>query len=189
MSSTVETSVDIRPFHVDIPDEALEDLRRRLAATNWPEQETVESQGVPLAMIQKLARHWATDYDWRKVEAELNALPQFITEIDGLDIHFIHVRFAARRRAAAHRQSRLAGLDHRAAEDHRSAERSDGARRKCGRRVPRGGSVDAGLRVLREADGDRLGPRAHGPGLGGADEPPRLQQVRRPGRRLGCVRR
>jgi pimeloyl-ACP methyl ester carboxylesterase len=94
MSSTVETAIDIRPFRVDIPDEALEDLRRRIAATNWPEKETVadQSQGVPLAMIQKLARYWMTDYDWRRCEADLNALPQFITEIDGLDIHFLHVR-------------------------------------------------------------------------------------------------
>jgi hypothetical protein len=94
MSSTVETAGDIRPFHVDIPDEALGDLRRRIAATNWPEKETVadQSQGVPLAMIQKLARYWMTDYDWRTCEANLNALPQFIAEIDGLDIHFIHVR-------------------------------------------------------------------------------------------------
>jgi pimeloyl-ACP methyl ester carboxylesterase len=94
MSSTVETATDIRPFHVDIPDEDLDDLRRRIAATQWPEQETVgdQSQGVPLATIQKLARYWMTDYDWRKCEATLNALPQFITEIDGLDIHFIHVR-------------------------------------------------------------------------------------------------
>src|SRR5262245_42159630 len=94
MSSTVETATEIRPFHVDISDEALEDLRRRVAATNWPEKETVrdQSQGVPLAMIQELARHWATEYDWRTCEAALNALPQFITEIDGLDIHFIHVR-------------------------------------------------------------------------------------------------
>jgi pimeloyl-ACP methyl ester carboxylesterase len=94
VSTTVETGIEIRPFRVDIPDEALEDLRRRIAATQWPEQETVadSSQGVPLAVIQKLARHWMTDYDWRTVEAKLNALPQFITEIDGLDIHFIHVR-------------------------------------------------------------------------------------------------
>jgi pimeloyl-ACP methyl ester carboxylesterase len=94
LSSTVETSTEIRPFQLDIPDEALDDLRRRIAATQWPEKETVddESQGVPLAMIQGLARYWATDYDWRKCEEKLNALPQFITEIDGLDIHFIHVR-------------------------------------------------------------------------------------------------
>jgi pimeloyl-ACP methyl ester carboxylesterase len=94
MSSTVETASEIRPFRVDVPDEALEDLRRRIATTNWPEKETVadQSQGVPLAMIQKLARHWMTDYDWRNCEAKLNALPQFMTEIDGLDFHFVHVR-------------------------------------------------------------------------------------------------
>jgi pimeloyl-ACP methyl ester carboxylesterase len=84
----------IRPFRINVPEEVLVDLRRRVAATRWPDQETVtdDSQGVPLATMQELARHWATDYDWRKVEARLNALPQFITEIDGLDIHFIHVR-------------------------------------------------------------------------------------------------
>ena len=84
----------LRPFHFHAPDEALEDLRRRIAATKWPGRETVTdaSQGVQLATMQKLARYWETDYDWRKVEARLNALPQFITEIDGLDIHFIHVR-------------------------------------------------------------------------------------------------
>ncbi len=84
----------IRPFHVSIPEEKLVDLRRRIAATNWPEKETVDdqSQGVPLATIQELARYWATEYDWRQCEAKLNALPQFITTIDGLDIHFIHVR-------------------------------------------------------------------------------------------------
>jgi hypothetical protein len=94
MSGTVKTTTEIRPFHVDIPDEALDDLRRRIAATQWPEKETVadESQGVPLAMIQKLARYWATDYDWRRCEAKLNARPQFMTELDGLEIHFIHVR-------------------------------------------------------------------------------------------------
>jgi pimeloyl-ACP methyl ester carboxylesterase len=94
MSTTVQTAVEIRPFQVDVPHEALDDLRRRIASTNWPEQETVadQSQGVPLAMIQKLARYWMTDYEWRTCEAKLNALPQFVTEIDGLDIHFIHAR-------------------------------------------------------------------------------------------------
>ena len=84
----------IRPFHIDVPEEALTDLRRRVAATRWPERETVadDTQGVQLATIQNLARYWATDYDWRKGEAKLKALPHFITEIDGLDIHFIHVR-------------------------------------------------------------------------------------------------
>src|SRR6202044_729977 len=84
----------IRPFRVNIPKTELTELHRRIKATRWPDRETVtdESQGVPLATIQELARYWATDYDWRKIEAKLNALPQFITEIDGLDIHFIHVR-------------------------------------------------------------------------------------------------
>ena len=84
----------IRPFSIHFPDEALANLRRRITATVWPEQETVadDSQGVQLATVQKLARHWATDYDWRKVEAKLNALPNYVTKIDGLDIHFIHVR-------------------------------------------------------------------------------------------------
>jgi len=85
---------EIRPFRVNFPDDALVDLRRRIAATRWPDKETVAdpSQGVQLATVQQLARYWQTDYDWRKAEARLNALPQFITEIDGLDIHFIHVR-------------------------------------------------------------------------------------------------
>ena len=84
----------IHPFRINVPEAKLVDLRRRIAATQWPERETVadQSQGVQLATIQDLARYWATDYDWRKVEANLNALPQFTTEIDGLDIHFIHVR-------------------------------------------------------------------------------------------------
>jgi pimeloyl-ACP methyl ester carboxylesterase len=84
----------IRPFGVDVPEEALTELRRRLAATRWPDRETVadRSQGTQLAKLQDLVRYWATDYDWRQAEARLNALPQFITEIDGLDIHFIHVR-------------------------------------------------------------------------------------------------
>jgi pimeloyl-ACP methyl ester carboxylesterase len=88
------TDLEVRPFRIEVPEEDLLDLRRRIAATQWPEKETVadESQGVPLATIQELARYWATDYDWRKCEAKLNALPQFMTEIDGLDIHFIHVR-------------------------------------------------------------------------------------------------
>src|ERR687898_28828 len=85
----------IRPFHVNkVPEAELTELRRRINATRWPERETVTdaSQGVQLATIQKLARYWATDYDWRKIEARLSSFPQFITEIDGLDIHFIHVR-------------------------------------------------------------------------------------------------
>lgn len=84
----------IRPFHVNVPEEALTDLRHRILATRWPDKELVNdhSQGVPLATMKKLASYWASDYDWRKCEAKLNALPQFTTEIDGLKIHFIHVR-------------------------------------------------------------------------------------------------
>jgi pimeloyl-ACP methyl ester carboxylesterase len=97
VSVTTETTAGgpaIRPFKVDIPDEALDDLRRRIAATRWPEKETVadQSQGVPLATMQALAQYWLTEYDFRRLEARLNALPQFVTEIDGLDIHFIHVK-------------------------------------------------------------------------------------------------
>jgi len=83
---------EIRPFRVDIPETELTDLRKRINATRWPEQENDPSQGVALKTIQALAHYWGTDYDWRKCEAKLNALPNFITEIDGLDIHFIHVR-------------------------------------------------------------------------------------------------
>ena len=93
-SSDASSADAVRPFRVDVPEDALVDLRRRIATTRWPDKETVddESQGVQLAAIEEVARYWGTDYDWRKVEARLNALPQFVTEIDGLDIHFLHVR-------------------------------------------------------------------------------------------------
>ena len=92
--STVQTTIDIRPFHVDIAEEELSELRDRIAGTRLPSRELVtdRSQGVQLATIEKLARYWETEYDWRKAEQKLNALPQFTTEIDGVDIHFIHVR-------------------------------------------------------------------------------------------------
>jgi pimeloyl-ACP methyl ester carboxylesterase len=94
MSTGVETASEIRPFRIDVPEEDLVDLRRRIAATRWPSKELVEdrSQGVQLATLQELARYWETDYDWRECEEKLNALSQFTTEIDGVDIHFIHVR-------------------------------------------------------------------------------------------------
>jgi pimeloyl-ACP methyl ester carboxylesterase len=94
MSNTVETATEIRTFQVDVPQEQLDDLRRRIEATRWPSKELVadRSQGVQLATMQELARYWATDYDWRKAEAKLNALPQFRTEIDGVEMHFIHVK-------------------------------------------------------------------------------------------------
>ena len=88
------TATEVRPFRVDMPEEAIADLRRRIVATHWPHKELVAdpSQGVQLAMLQELARYWANEYDWRTCEARLNALPQFMTTIDGLDIHFIHVK-------------------------------------------------------------------------------------------------
>ena len=94
MSTTIETTTEIRPFTVEIPDEQIDDLRRRIAATRWPTKELVpdRSQGVQLDALQALARYWENDYDFSRVEAELNALPQFTTEIDGVDIHFIHVQ-------------------------------------------------------------------------------------------------
>jgi pimeloyl-ACP methyl ester carboxylesterase len=92
--ATAASSDAIRPFRINVPEADLVDLRRRIAATRWPDRETVNdrSQGIQLAKFQELVRHWGTNYDWRKVEARLNALPQFTTEIDGVDIHFIHVR-------------------------------------------------------------------------------------------------
>ena len=92
VAETVDTA--IQPFRVNIPEADLADLKRRLAATRWPDKETVgdQSQGVQLAKLQELVRYWGTDYDWRKAEATLNAYPQFMTNIDGVDIHFIHVR-------------------------------------------------------------------------------------------------
>src|ERR1700742_5053915 len=94
MSQLTTDSSTIRELEIGFPDADLDDLRRRITATRWPERETVgdDSQGVPLALMLDVARYWASDYDWRRCEARLNALPNFITEIDGLDIHFIHVR-------------------------------------------------------------------------------------------------
>jgi pimeloyl-ACP methyl ester carboxylesterase len=94
MSTTVETATEIRPFQIDIPEQKIEDLHHRIAATRWPGKELVDdrSQGVQLATLKALADYWAGDYDFGRAEARLNALPQFKTEIDGVDVHFIHVR-------------------------------------------------------------------------------------------------
>ena len=157
MAVTTERSAGdttIRPFTIEIPEAELEDLRARIAATRFPEKETVEddSQGVPLALMQDLARYWATEYDWRKCEARLNALPNFITEIDGLDIHFIHVRSKhedALPLVVCHgwpgsivEQLKLIGR----------LTDPDRARRERVGRLPRRDPVDAGVRVLRQAD-------------------------------------
>jgi hypothetical protein len=94
MGSATETAIDMRPFQVEISEEELAELRRRIEATRWPSKELVadRSQGVQLATLQELARYWTGEYDWRKCEARLNALPQFTTQIDGVDIHFLHVK-------------------------------------------------------------------------------------------------
>ena len=94
MSTTADTATDIRSFHVEITDAQIDDLRRRIGSTRWPTKELVadRSQGVQLGTLQALARYWANEYDFRRLEERLNALPQFTTEIDGVEIHFIHVR-------------------------------------------------------------------------------------------------
>ena len=144
---------------------------QRLAATRLPSKELVDdrSQGVQLATIQELTRYWATDYDWRTIEATLNALPQFTTEIDGVDIHFIHVKSHARERVAADHDPRLARLGHRAARDHRSAHGPDRARRNRRGRLRPGAAVHSRLRLLGPAGRARLGSGPHRAGLGGAD--------------------
>ncbi len=169
----------IRPFRINVPEEALTDLRRRIAATRWPERETVTdaSQGVQLATIQKLARYWATEYDWRKCEAKLNALPHFITEIDGLDIHFIHVR-------SKHENALPIIVTHgwpgSVVEQLKIIDPLDQSHRPWRERVgclPRRDPVDAGLRLLGQADDHRLGPHPHRPRLDRADEAPRLHAI------------
>ena len=94
--TSVETAAEVRPFHVEIPQEAVDDLRRRITATRWPSRELVgdRSQGVQLATLKALADYWTTEYDFGRIAERLNALPQFSTEIDGVEIHFIHVRSA-----------------------------------------------------------------------------------------------
>ena len=125
------------------------------------------------------------EYDWRKCEARLNAYPQFVTEIDGLDIHFVHARSKHEDALPRHRLPRMARLAHRADEDRRPAHRPDGAWRQRLGRLPRGDPEHAGLRVLGQADRDRLGCDPHRARLGGADEAPRLHAVRGGRRRLG----
>ena len=178
----------IRPFRFNAPEAELIELRRRVAATRWPEKETVtdQSQGVQLATIQALARYWATDYDWRKAEARLNALPHFITEIDGLDIHFIHVRSKhenALPLIVTHgwpgsilEQMKI--IDPLTNPTAHGGSASDALRCRD--------SVDARLRLFRQADHDRLGPRPHRTRLDRADEAPRIHEVRGAGWRLGC---
>ena len=156
---------EIRPFSFHAPEAELVDLRKRINATKWPEREQVtdDSQGVQLDTIQKLARYWATEYDWRKVEARLNALPNFITNIDGLDIHFIHVR-------SKHESALPMIVTH---------------------GWP--GSIIEQLKIIEppgygfsgKPTAPGVEPRQHRQGVGDADATPRLRKVRGAGWRLG----
>ena len=159
---------EIREFTIDGPEEELEDLRRRIKATRWPDREVDPSQGVQLETIQALADYWATDYDWRSFEERFAALPQFVTEIDGVDIHFIHVRSEHEDALPMIVTHGWPGSIDRAAQDHRAAHQPDGARRERGGRVPPGDPVAAGPRLLGQADRARLGPDPHRDGLGRA---------------------
>ena len=179
---------DIREFTIDVPEDQLADLRSRINATKWPDREVDASQGVQLETIQALAGYWGTDYDWRKFEERFAALPHFITEIDGVDIHFIHVRSEhedALPLIVTHgwpgsTVEQLKIIDPLTNPTEHGAERSGRLRSRD--------SVAAGPRVLGEADRDRLGPHSHRPRVGRADEPPRIHGVRRAGRRLGQCR-
>ena len=145
----------------------------------------IQSQGPRLATMQALARYWAEEYDWRKCEEKLQALPHFITEIDGLDIHFIHVRSEhedAVPLLVAHGWPGSVIEQLKIIDPLTNPTAHGGERSGC---VPSGDSVDAGLRVLRQAGHDRLGARAHRACLGGADEAPGIRPLRRHGRRLG----
>ena len=136
MAHSTMTHLAVRPFRIDVPEEALADLRRRIAATRWPEQGDGRGCSRRACSSRRCRSSRATGRPTTtgaRCEARLNALPQFITEIDGLDIHFIHVRSKHAERVAAHRHARLARLDHRAAEDHRSADQSHGPWRRARR--------------------------------------------------------
>ena len=185
MSSTVETATEIRSFHFEIPEEQIEDLRRRIAATRWPSKELVDdrSQGVQLATMQALARYWAEDYDFGKLEARLNELPQFTTEIDGVEIHFIHVK-------SEHEDALPLIMTH--GWPGSVVELLDTVGPLTDPTAHGGDAEDAfhlvlpsaaRLRLLGRADRDRLERRPHRAGMGGADAPPRLHPLRRPGRR------
>ena len=153
MSATTEKpsgATEIRPFQVEVPEADLDDLRQRIAATRWPSRELVDdrSQGVQLSTTQALASFWETEYDWRACEARLNALPQFKTEIDGVEIHFIHVRSPHEDALPLVMTHGWPGSVDRAARDRRPADRPDRARRERRGRVPPGAALAARLRVL-----------------------------------------
>ena len=180
---TTSTQETLRPFRVDIAEDALVDLRKRIGATRWPDRETVpdQSQGVQLATIQALARYWASEYDWRKIEAKLNALPNFITEIDGLDIHFIHVR-------SKHDNALPLIVTHGWPGSIIEQLKIVDPLTIPPRRRSASDAFDVvipsmpGYGFSSKPTADRLGPRAHRARLGRVDEAPRLQSLRGAGR-------
>ena len=190
MSTAAETAIDIRTFQVEIPEEELADLRRRIEATRLPSKELVEdrSQGVQLATMQELARYWTTDYDLAQIEARLNALPQFTTEIDGVEIHFIHVR-------SQHEDALPLIMTHGWPGSVIELLETVGPLTDP---TAHGGTAEDAFHLVLPSlpgygfssepaelgwDAGRTGTR-----VGGADAPPRLHPLRRPGRRRGCPR-
>ena len=186
MSTTV-TPTDIRSFQIEIPQEQIADLRRRITSTRWPAEELVpdRSQGVQLATLQALARYWADEYDWRKCEARLNVLPQFTTEIDGVEIHFIHVKSRHENAMPLIMTHGWPGSVVELLDTIGPLTDPTAHGGNCRGRVPRGAAVVARLRLLGRADRARLGERPHRHGVGRADAPPRLLALRRPGWRRG----
>ncbi len=183
MTQSYEQSTDknaIRPFSVNVPEAELADMLRRINATRLPEKEPVAdmSQGVPLATIEKLQRYWGNEYNWRKCEARFNAFPGFITEIDGLDIHFIHARSKHENALPIIITHGWPGSIVEQLEDHRAADQSDSTRWNRIGRVPCRRPVDAWLRILGKANLDWLGPRPNRTRLGGVDESSRLRTLR-----------
>ncbi len=189
---TQATTADpaIRPFRIEVPEEEVVELRRRIAETRWPTQELVadRSQGVQLATIQELARYWGAGYDWRACEARLNALPQFMTEIDGVDIHFIHVK-------SPHEGALPLIMTH--GWPGSVIELLEVVGPLTDPTSHGGRAEDAFDLVLPSLPGygfssepaeARLGPKPHCARLGGADESPRLHPLRRPRRRRGLLR-
>ena len=158
----------IRPFRIDIPEESLQELRRRVAVPRWPDRETVSdrTQGAQLAKVQELVDYWATDYDWRKLEAKLNALPQFITEIDGLDIHFFHVRSPHANALPLIMTHGWPGSFLEFVKADRAAQRSRVPWSSRGGRVRSRRALNARFRLLSQAAGDRLESRTHRRRLG-----------------------
>ncbi len=180
----------IRPFRTTFPEADLDDMRRRINATKWPERETVEdaSQGVQLATMQALARYWANEYDWRKCESKLNALPQFITEIDGLDIHFIHVRSRHENALPLIVTHGWPGsiIEQMKIIDPLTNPTANGGNVTDAFHVVI--PLNARLRILGQTRRDGVGSRAHRACLGRTDEAPEIQEIRRARRRLGRSR-